>query len=77
MFSDAGFIEGGVNGEIYPEYNITNLKLPYITLRSFPQNTRNCYTLRPKQGKNNTYLIRVTCYYGNYDSKYQPPQFDL
>ncbi|KAJ0495967.1 putative transferase [Helianthus annuus] len=49
--SDAGFIEGGVSGEILPEYNYGSLDLALTTLRSFPQNIRNCYTLRPKQGK--------------------------
>ncbi|KAI7727678.1 hypothetical protein M8C21_031631, partial [Ambrosia artemisiifolia] len=75
--SDAGFIEDGVSGEILPKYNFATLDLPLTTLRSFPQNTRNCYTLRPKQGKNNTYLIRTRFFYGNYDSTGQLPQFDL
>ncbi|KAI7727680.1 hypothetical protein M8C21_031633 [Ambrosia artemisiifolia] len=75
--SDAGFIEGGVSGEISPEYNLGSLDLPLTTLRSFPQNTRNCYTLRPKQGKNYRYLIRLRFFYGNYDSKRQFPQFDV
>ncbi|XP_030464561.2 putative leucine-rich repeat receptor-like serine/threonine-protein kinase At2g19230 [Syzygium oleosum] len=46
-------------------------------LRSFPNGTRNCYTLRPDQGKNNTYLIRASFWYGNYDGKNQSPSFDL
>ncbi|KAI3670514.1 hypothetical protein L1987_87850 [Smallanthus sonchifolius] len=75
--SDAGFIESGVSGEILPEYNYGTIDLPYTTHRSFPQNTRSCYTLRPKQGKNNSYLIRVRFMYGNYDSKDQLPQFDV
>ncbi|KAD6118661.1 hypothetical protein E3N88_09932 [Mikania micrantha] len=75
--SDAGFVEGGVNGEISAAYNRNALDLHLATLRSFPQNTRNCYTLRPKQGKNNRYLIRLRFLYGNYDSKGQPPRFDV
>ncbi|XP_039158947.1 senescence-induced receptor-like serine/threonine-protein kinase [Eucalyptus grandis] len=47
------------------------------TLRSFPNGTRNCYTLRPDNGKSNTYLIRATFLYGNYDRKNQIPTFDL
>lgn len=47
------------------------------TLRSFPEGAKNCYTLKPTQGKNNNYLIRVLFLYGNYDSKNQTPQFDL
>jgi len=46
-------------------------------LRSFPNGTRNCYTLRPDRGKNNTYLIRALFWYGNYDGKNQTPSFDL
>ena len=46
-------------------------------LRSFPQGTRNCYTLRPEQGKNNNYLIRARFVYGNYDGENQIPEFDL
>ncbi|MFS7917122.1 putative transferase [Helianthus anomalus] len=75
--SDAGFIEGGVSGEILPEYNYGSLDLALTTLRCFPQNIRNCYTLRPKQGKGNRYLMRLRYMYGNYDSKGQPPQFDV
>ena len=46
-------------------------------LRSFPQGTRNCYTLRPEQGKNNNYLIRAIFVYGNYDGENQIPVFHL
>ncbi|KAK3410888.1 hypothetical protein EUGRSUZ_J02921 [Eucalyptus grandis] len=46
-------------------------------LRSFPNGTRNCYTLRPDRGKNNAYLIRASFWYGNYDGKNQTPSFDL
>ncbi|KAL8260851.1 hypothetical protein R6Q59_024900 [Mikania micrantha] len=75
--SDAGFVDGGVSGEISAEYNYDGLDLQLATLRSFPHYTRNCYTLRPKQGKNNRYLIRLRFLYGNYDSKGEPPQFDV
>lgn len=48
------------------------------TLRYFPDGDRNCYTLKPKQGKNNRYLIRAFFAYGNYDGKNQTPSvFDL
>ena len=46
-------------------------------LRSFPNGTRNCYTLRPEQGKNNNYLIGATFVYGNYDGENQEPVFHL
>ncbi|KAD6118658.1 hypothetical protein E3N88_09929 [Mikania micrantha] len=75
--SDAGFVEGGVSSDISATYNYDGLDLHLTTLRSFPQNNRNCYTLRPKQGKNNRYLIRLWFLYGNYDSQGQPPRFDV
>ncbi|MFS7967635.1 putative transferase [Helianthus anomalus] len=71
--SDDGFIEGG---ESYDLSRIRNYRTRvYNTLRSFPQNERNCYTLRPQKGKNNRYLIRAMFFYG--ESRGQPPQFDL
>ena len=48
-----------------------------MNVRSFPEGDRNCYTLRPAQGKNHKYLIRAWFMYGNYDSKNQPPIFKL
>ncbi|KAD4982873.1 hypothetical protein E3N88_19544 [Mikania micrantha] len=75
--SDAGFIDSGINQEILSTYKSDTQDIQLSTLRSFPQNTRNCYTLRPKQGKGNRYLIRARFTYGNYDFKGQPPQFDL
>ena len=61
---------------------VDNPSYPYFgkwlkTLRSFPVGTRNCYTLKPKQGKNRSYLITASFSYGNYDGKYQVPTFDL
>ncbi|XP_054782577.1 probable LRR receptor-like serine/threonine-protein kinase MEE39 [Prosopis cineraria] len=38
-----------------------------------PEGRRNCYNLKPKQGKNNTYLIRAHFMYGNYDDKNKTP----
>ncbi|KAJ0837708.1 putative transferase [Helianthus annuus] len=75
--SDAGFIDSGINQEISSTSKSDTLDIQFSTLRSFPQNTRNCYTLRPKQGKGNRYLIRARFNYGNYDLKGQPPKFDL
>ncbi|KAK1425422.1 hypothetical protein QVD17_20774 [Tagetes erecta] len=75
--SDAGFIDSGINREILSSYKSDTQDFQLSTLRSFPQNTRNCYTLRPTQGKGNKYLIRARFTYGNYDFKGQPPQFDL
>jgi len=48
-----------------------------MTLRSFPEGKRNCYSLNPKQGKNKRYIVRGYFAYGNYDNKSKPPTFDL
>ncbi|XP_052736772.1 putative leucine-rich repeat receptor-like serine/threonine-protein kinase At2g19230 isoform X3 [Vigna angularis] len=39
------------------------------SLRSFPEGKRNCYSLKPKQGKNKRYIVRGYFAYGNYDNK--------
>ncbi|KAD4982872.1 hypothetical protein E3N88_19543 [Mikania micrantha] len=75
--SDAGFIDSGKNQEILSAYKSNTLDFQLRTLRSFSENTRNCYTLKPKQGKGNRYLIRARFMYGNYDFKNQIPEFDL
>lgn len=54
-----------------------NFSRKFNTMRCFPEGERNCYTLKPKQGKNNRYLIRAFFLYGNYDGKNQPPYFEL
>ncbi|KAF7814202.1 putative leucine-rich repeat receptor-like serine/threonine-protein kinase [Senna tora] len=77
--SDTNFTETGTNTKVVPN---ANLDYPYFggllnTLRSFPEGKRNCYTLKPKQGKNHKYLIRAYFAYGNYDGKNQTPIFDL
>ncbi|XP_019196781.1 PREDICTED: probable LRR receptor-like serine/threonine-protein kinase At1g05700 isoform X2 [Ipomoea nil] len=71
--SDAGFIGTGVITDTVSSAASQPLK----TLRSFPQGTRNCYTLRPSPGKGSKYLIRAGFWYGNYDGKNQLPEFDL
>ncbi|KAJ3678959.1 hypothetical protein LUZ61_021123 [Rhynchospora tenuis] len=48
----------------------------YLTVRSFPNGTRNCYTLRPVSS-GSKYLIRALFVYGNYDNKNNPPNFDI
>ncbi|KAI3763347.1 hypothetical protein L1987_53801 [Smallanthus sonchifolius] len=68
--SDDGFIEGGDRHDLSNNYSTR----VYNTIRSFPKNEWNCYTLRPKKGKNNRYLIRAI-FYGK--SRGQTPQFDL
>ncbi|ESW13061.1 hypothetical protein PHAVU_008G164600 [Phaseolus vulgaris] len=48
-----------------------------MSLRSFPEGKRNCYSLKPRQGKNKRYIVRGYFAYGNYDNKSKPPTFDL
>ncbi|GKA01417.1 leucine-rich repeat transmembrane protein kinase protein, partial [Tanacetum coccineum] len=63
--SDDRFIDSGENYKLTPS---TNGFPSYLTtLRSFPENERNCYTLSPRQGKNNRYLMRARFLHGNYD----------
>ncbi|XP_041001952.1 putative leucine-rich repeat receptor-like serine/threonine-protein kinase At2g19230 [Juglans microcarpa x Juglans regia] len=72
--SDKGVIDTGIAKTVMSgTYDYQLLK----KLRSFPQGKRNCYTLQPKQGKNNKYLIRARFAYGNYDGKDKGPVFDL
>ncbi|KAG2728900.1 hypothetical protein I3760_01G225600, partial [Carya illinoinensis] len=71
--SDKGFIDIEIVETVSENYD-NPLK---NTLRSFPQGKRNCYTLRPNEGKNNKYLIRAKFTYGNYDGKDKGPVFDL
>ena len=74
--SDKKLIDTGIVKTISPNSSLT---VPQFAenLRSFPQGTRNCYTLRPEQGRNNNYMIRATFFYGNYDGQNQQPVFDL
>ncbi|XP_078441871.1 putative LRR receptor-like serine/threonine-protein kinase At1g05700 isoform X2 [Wolffia australiana] len=51
-------------------------ELQYETLRSFPNGTRNCYSLSPVQS-GRKYLVRAGFYYGNYDGQNLFPAFDI
>lgn len=73
---DSEYIDSGENRQV-----ISNLRdkadYPQANdLRSFPNGTRNCYTLRPVV-KGNKYLLRAFFMYGNYDGKDSLPKFDL
>ncbi|CAM0870431.1 unnamed protein product [Alopecurus aequalis] len=63
--SDAGFVEGGQNHEILPEFMADIGNDQQKTLRSFPDGKRNCYTLPSTMGRK--YLVRAIFTYGNYD----------
>ncbi|KAJ9130022.1 hypothetical protein P3X46_035048 [Hevea brasiliensis] len=71
--SDKDFTSTGENEYIAPGY----FGRIYQSVRFFPKGRKNCYTLRPEQGKNQNYLIRAFFIYGNYDAKNQIPRFDL
>ncbi|ESQ36349.1 hypothetical protein EUTSA_v10006777mg [Eutrema salsugineum] len=70
--SDSSFVETGVSKSVS-----FTAQTQLQNLRSFPEGSRNCYTLIPKQGKGKKYLIRTTFMYGNYDGENNPPEFDL
>ncbi|XP_054782575.1 probable LRR receptor-like serine/threonine-protein kinase At4g29180 [Prosopis cineraria] len=79
--TDTSFVETGTN-HMVESASRSDLNYLYFgrqlqTLRSFSEGKRNCYTLKPKQGEHNKYLIRAFFSYGNYDSKNQTPTFDL
>ncbi|KAB1212179.1 hypothetical protein CJ030_MR5G001739 [Morella rubra] len=46
------------------------------TLRVFPSLQKNCYTINNLQNGERV-LVRASFYYGNYDGKHSPPEFDL
>ncbi|XP_056176537.1 probable LRR receptor-like serine/threonine-protein kinase At1g05700 [Syzygium oleosum] len=74
--TDAGFVDSGQVMQVPSNFIYNNMQ-QLKNLRSFPNGTRNCYTLRPRQGMNKKYLIRATFLYGYYDNKGMAPEFDL
>ena len=76
---DINYIDAGEVFPVSSEYMArkSDIWSFFNNLRSFPNGTRNCYTLRPKQGKNVNYLITAFFLYGNYDGKNTGPVFDL
>ncbi|KAK1575999.1 hypothetical protein Q3G72_009992 [Acer saccharum] len=76
--TDTKYVDTGEVHEISPYFTYNGYHFQIIkNLRSFPQGTRNCYTLKLEQGTKNNYLIRAVFVYGNYDNKNQIPVFDL
>nr|GMC70911.1 putative leucine-rich repeat receptor-like protein kinase At2g19210 [Ipomoea batatas] len=76
--SDAGFADSGTLNNISSTYVTADLIRQFLTVRSFPEGARNCYTVRPPKSKFRTkYLIRARFLYGNYDGQNQVPTFDL
>ncbi|XP_078151948.1 putative LRR receptor-like serine/threonine-protein kinase At5g59680 [Carex rostrata] len=75
--SDDQYIDTGLNGKISSQHPVNKNKYTNLeTLRSFPNSTKNCYTLTPAT-KGSKYLLRATFYYGNYDGLENSPSFDL
>ncbi|XP_077217307.1 putative LRR receptor-like serine/threonine-protein kinase At1g05700 isoform X2 [Tasmannia lanceolata] len=74
--SDTDFIEAGVNKNISSSFISTSLQRQLLNLRSFPDGSRNCYTIKPVE-MDSKYLIRASFMYGNYDGLNLFPQFDL
>nr|BAJ91979.1 predicted protein [Hordeum vulgare subsp. vulgare] len=76
--TDAGFIDAdaGNNHNISVEYITPSTPKSSYSVRSFPSETRNCYTLSSLVS-GFKYLIRGEFLYGNYDDLNTLPIFDL
>ncbi|KAJ3695083.1 hypothetical protein LUZ60_000460 [Juncus effusus] len=78
---DDQYIDTGVNHKISTKYatdQYVDQKLwkDLLTVRSFPDGTKNCYTLNSLT-EGSKYLIRATFLYGSYDNSNRGPMFDL
>ncbi|XP_020266813.1 putative leucine-rich repeat receptor-like protein kinase At2g19210 [Asparagus officinalis] len=73
---DTPFTDSGANYNISANYLSNSLPTQLSSLRSFPDGSRNCYTLRPVL-KGLKYSIRAMFMYGNYDGLNKPIVFDL
>nr|XP_023874406.1 putative leucine-rich repeat receptor-like protein kinase At2g19210 [Quercus suber] len=71
------YIDSGENKNISSKFNLETLQKYLWNVRSFPQGNRNCYTIRPHEGKDAKYFIRATFMFGNYDEQDKLPEFDL
>ncbi|ESQ54232.1 hypothetical protein EUTSA_v10024418mg [Eutrema salsugineum] len=75
--SDLGYVESGTSHSIVSDLETTSLERQFQNVRSFPEGKRNCYDIRPQQGRGFKYLIRTRFMYGNYDGFSKTPEFDL
>ncbi|CAA6674838.1 unnamed protein product [Spirodela intermedia] len=73
---DEPYTSAGVNRKVSPSTNLTSIMRYYANVRSFPDGTRNCYTLRPLV-RGAKYRVNAQFLYGNYDGLGRPPTFDL
>ncbi|XP_031488587.1 probable LRR receptor-like serine/threonine-protein kinase At1g05700 [Nymphaea colorata] len=74
--SDSSYISSGVAKQISSDYLTSSVARIYQTVRSFPQYTRNCYSLG-RLTSGSRYIIRASFMYGNYDGLRLAPNFDL
>ncbi|XP_049934114.1 putative leucine-rich repeat receptor-like protein kinase At2g19210 isoform X2 [Nymphaea colorata] len=74
--SDDSYISSGVAKQISSDYLTSSIAQIYHRVRSFPQYTRNCYTLGPLT-LGWRYIVRASFMYGNYDGLSSVPNFDL
>lgn len=75
--SDSTFTDTGLIHNISSEHSTGTLEQPFQDVRSFPQGTRNCYTLKPGTDTTTKFLIRASFMYGNYDGLNKLPTFGL
>ncbi|XP_068479215.1 probable LRR receptor-like serine/threonine-protein kinase At1g05700 [Phaseolus vulgaris] len=75
--SDGNATDTGINRRISSEYMVKSLERRFWNVRSFPEGTRNCYTLYLPRMNSNKRVIRARFMYGNYDGKDSLPKFDL
>ncbi|XP_074573923.1 putative leucine-rich repeat receptor-like protein kinase At2g19210 [Curcuma longa] len=77
--SDTGFIDTGVNRNISDDYVGNARYQQLLTLRTFPNGDRNCYTIgSPAVVQGSKYLLRAWFLYGNYDGlNGQQQSFDI
>ena len=73
---DVNFTDTGVSHIISSKFK-ASLERQFWNVRSFPEGTRNCYTLFVSQGSSKKYLVRASFVYGNYDGKDSLPEFDI
>ncbi|CAK8535887.1 unnamed protein product [Lathyrus sativus] len=73
---DVNFTDTGVSRSISSKHK-ASLERQFWNVRSFPEGTRNCYTLFVSQGSSKKYLVRASFVYGNYDGKDSLPEFDV
>ncbi|XP_054780106.1 probable LRR receptor-like serine/threonine-protein kinase At1g05700 isoform X2 [Prosopis cineraria] len=75
--SDANIISSGISHSISSKYKTQTLKRQFWNVRSFPEGTRNCYTLDASRGSSSKNLVRAMFMYGNYDGENSLPEFDI